>query len=158
MAVSNEEFRAALGRFASGVTVVTTKDRADGLHGITVSAFCSVSLNPPLILVCIDNRSSSLEHLAEGSYFAVNVLSEDQQHLSQKFASRDPNRFSGVDFKESEATRSPLLDYAIAHLECRTVYNYPAGDHTIIVGEVEVVQVSDEKPLLYCRGGYQKMA
>ncbi len=158
MPVSNEEFRTALGRFASGVTVVTCKDQADGLHGITVSAFCSVSLNPPLILVCIDNRSSSLEHLAAGCLFAVNILSEEQQHLSQKFASRDPNRFAGVDFTESEATRSPLLDNAIAHLECRAVYNYPAGDHTIIVGEVETIQVTDDKPLLYCRGSYQKMA
>jgi flavin reductase (DIM6/NTAB) family NADH-FMN oxidoreductase RutF len=158
MAVSNDEFRAALGRFASGVTVVTCKDADDGLHGITVSAFCSVSLNPPMILVCIDNRSSSLEHLAEGRHFAVNILSEEQQHLSQKFASRDPNRFGGVDFQASEATGSPLLDRAIAHLGCRAVHNYPAGDHTIIVGEVEVIQVSDDRPLLYCHGGYQKLA
>ncbi len=158
MPVSNAEFRTALGRFASGVTVVTTKDKAEGLHGITVSAFCSVSLNPPLVLVCIDNRSSSLEHLAEGCHFAVNILSEAQQHLSQKFASKDPDRFGGVDFKESEMTRSPLLDNAIAHLECRTVYNYLAGDHTIVVGEVEAIQVTDENPLLYCRGDYQKLA
>jgi flavin reductase (DIM6/NTAB) family NADH-FMN oxidoreductase RutF len=158
MAVSNEEFRAALGRFASGVTIVTTKDKAEGLHGITVSAFCSVSLNPPLILICIDNRSSSLEHLAEGCCFAVNILSEEQQHLSQKFASKDPDRFGGVDFKEGDLSRSPLLDQAIAHLECRAVHNYPAGDHTIVVGEVECVQVSGDNPLLYCRGGYQKLA
>lgn len=158
MGVSNDEFRAALGRFASGVTVVTTRDKNDGLHGITVSAFCSVSLNPPLILVCIDNRSSSLEHLAEGCHFAVNILSEEQQHLSQKFASKDPNRFAGISLKESQTARLPLLDQAIAHLECRAVYNYPAGDHTIIVGEVEAMAVTDDNPLLYCRGGYQKLA
>ncbi|MEW6130046.1 MAG: flavin reductase family protein [Acidobacteriota bacterium] len=158
MAVNNEEFRAALGRFASGVTIVTTKDKENGLHGLTVSAFASVSLNPPLILVCIDNRSSSLEHLAEGCFFAVNILDESQQALSNRFASKDPNRFEGTNFTFGETSQTPLLEGALAYLECKVAYNYPGGDHTIIVGEVEAVAVGNQNPLLYYHGGYQKLA
>lgn len=158
MAVSNEEFRAALGRFASGVTIVTTKDRDNGLHGLTVSAFTSVSLNPPLILVCIDNRSSSLEHLVEGCFFAVNILDETQQSLSNRFASKDPNRFEGTAFTLGDRGSAPLLEGALAHLQCKVVHHYPGGDHTIIVGEVEAVTIHDKKPLLYYHGGYQQLA
>ncbi|MBI3654563.1 MAG: flavin reductase family protein [Acidobacteria bacterium] len=157
MPVSNEEFRAALGRFASGVTVVTSKGEDGGLHGITVSAFSSLSLNPPLILVCIDNRSSLIEHLRDGKFFAVNILSEDQEFHSRRFASKEPKRFDGIGYQEG-ATGAPALDNALAVLECRVVNTYAGGDHTIVVGEVEATNLSDAKPLLYFRGGYNQLA
>lgn len=157
MPVNNEEFRGALGRFASGVSVVTSKCKDGELRGITVSAFSSLSLNPPLILVCIDNRSSLIEHLTEGCTFAVNILGEDQEIHSRRFASKDPNRFDGVGYREG-ILGSPLLDNALATLECKVVNNYAGGDHTIIVGEVEVASFADDKPLLYFRGGYAKLA
>jgi flavin reductase (DIM6/NTAB) family NADH-FMN oxidoreductase RutF len=157
MPVSNEEFRGVLGRFASGVSVVTSKCKDGELRGITVSAFSSLSLNPPLILVCIDNRSSLVEHLGEGCSFAVNILGEDQETLSRRFASKEPNRFEGVGYKEG-VSGSPLLDHALATLECKVVDNYAGGDHTIVVGEVEAAALTDNKPLLYFRGGYAKLS
>ena len=157
MPVSKDEFRSAMGRFASGVTVVTTKTKDDKPSGITVSAFSSVSLEPPLILVCIDKRASVHDLLEEGHHFAVNVLAEDQEILSRRFASKDPDRFSGTGYTEG-GTGAPLLTGALASIECRVVYAYPGGDHTIVVGEVERINVSDGKPLAYFRGGYVQLA
>lgn len=157
MPVSNEEFRAALGRFASGVTVVTGKSNDGQPFGITVSAFTSVSLNPPLILVCIDKRSSTHEHFAADRYFAVNILGEDQELQSRRFASKDADKFAGVGYATG-ATGAPLLDGALACLECRVVHTYEGGDHTVVVGEIEATRLGDSKPLLYFRGGYARLA
>ena len=153
MPVSKDEFRAAMSRFVSGVTVVTTLGNDNRPAGITVSAFSSVSLEPPMILACINKRASVHDHLSEGSYFVVNILAEDQRHISQLFASKDEDRFNGTRYEWS--TRGvPLLEGALAYVECRVVHVYPAGDHTIIVGEVESTGVADHKPLAYYRGGY----
>lgn len=157
MPVSKDDFRAALGRFVSGVTVVTTRGDDDRPVGMTVSAFASVSLEPPLILACIDKRASVHGRFSEGSYFAVNILSEDQEHISRLFASKDQDRFNGTRYTES-ATGPPLLEGALAYLECRVVHAYPGGDHTIIVGEVESTSVAERKPLAYFRGGYTQLA
>jgi flavin reductase (DIM6/NTAB) family NADH-FMN oxidoreductase RutF len=156
MAVSNEEFRSALGRFASGVTVVTARGADDQPLGITVSAFSSVSLDPPLVLVCVDKRASLHDHMTEGARFAVNILSEDQELISRRFASKDEDRFNGTAYRDS-AQGVPLLDGALASLECRVVCSYPGGDHTIIVGEVESTNIGDGKPLAYFRGGYVQL-
>lgn len=157
MPISKDEFRSAMGRFASGVTVVTVKSKDDKLSGITVSAFSSVSLEPPLILVCISKGASVHDLLEEGHYFAVNVLAEDQEIISRRFASKEPDRFSGMGYTEG-GTGAPLITGAIASIECRVAHVYPGGDHTIIVGEVEIVNVSDGKPLAYFRGGYVQLA
>src|ERR1041384_6569836 len=118
MPISKDDFRAALGRFVSGVTVVTARGDDDRPVGMTVSAFASVSLEPPLILACIDKRASVHGRFSEGSYFAVNILSEDQEHLSRRFASKDQDRFNGTRYTES-VTGPPLLEGALAYLECR---------------------------------------
>jgi flavin reductase (DIM6/NTAB) family NADH-FMN oxidoreductase RutF len=157
MAVGKEEFRRALGHFTSGVTVVTSKSQNNKPQGITVSAFTSVSLDPPLILVCIDKRASLHDHLAEGSYFAVNILGDDQELISRRFASKEEDRFEGTGFTYG-VTGSPLLTGALATVECRVVHAYPGGDHTIFVGEVEATGVKDGKPLAYFRGGYSQLA
>ncbi|HVF91177.1 MAG TPA: flavin reductase family protein [Blastocatellia bacterium] len=157
MAVGKEEFRRALGHFASGVTVVTSKGQGERPQGITVSAFTSVSLDPPLILVCIDKRASIHDHLVEGSYFAVSLLAEDQELISRRFASKEEDRFDGVGFTEG-VTGSPLLTGSLAGIECRVVHAFPGGDHTIFVGEVEATAVTEGKPLLYFRGGYNQLA
>jgi flavin reductase (DIM6/NTAB) family NADH-FMN oxidoreductase RutF len=157
MPVSKDEFRSALGRFASGVTVVTTKTKDDKPMGITVSAFASVSLEPPLILVCIDKRAAVHDILEEGHHFAVNVLAEDQEVLSRRFASKDLDRFAGTGYSEGVAG-DPILNDAIASIECRVAHSYPGGDHTIVVGEVERIAVTDGKPLAYFRGGYVQLA
>ena len=156
MTVSKEEFRAAMGRFASGVTVVTLKGEDNRPGGMTVSAFSSLSLEPPLILVCIDKRASVHEYFKEGNHFAVNILAEDQEVISRRFASKDEDRFDGVGYKDG-TTGAPTLDGAIACLECRVVHEYPGGDHTIVVGEVIHTYATDGKPLTYFRGGYAQL-
>jgi 3-hydroxy-9,10-secoandrosta-1,3,5(10)-triene-9,17-dione monooxygenase reductase component len=157
MPVSKDEFRSAMSRFASGVTIVTTATEAQQPIGLTVSSFASLSLEPPLVLVCIDKRASIHDQLIEGRYFAVNVLAEDQEILSRRFASRDADRFSGTGYAEG-VTGAPILNDVLAAMECRIVHTYPGGDHTIIVGEVERATVNDGKPLAYFRGGYAELA
>ena len=157
MPVSKEEFRAALGRFVSGVTIMTTLGADDRPVGITVSAFSSLSLEPPLVLACIEKKASIHDLLTSGRAFAVNVLAADQEHLSRRFASKDTDRFDGIGYKEA-AGGPPLLEGALAYIECRVAETYPGGDHTIVVGEVESVTVADHKPLAYYRGGYSELA
>ena len=157
MPVSKDDFRAALGRFVSGVTVITTLSEDGQPAGITVSAFASLSLEPRLVLACIDKRASLHESLYEGKHFAVNILAEDQEHVSRRFASKEQNRFNGTGYSEG-ANGAPLLDGALAYIECRVVHAYPGGDHTIIVGEVESVRIAEHKPLAYYRGGYSQLA
>jgi flavin reductase (DIM6/NTAB) family NADH-FMN oxidoreductase RutF len=156
MTVGKDEFRSALSRFPSGVTVVTAIN--DGKPwGMTVSAFSSVSLEPPLILVCIHKKAGGHACLSIGSHFAVNILSEEQEMVSRRFASRDEERFDGTGFR-SGLTGAPLLDGVIAVLECRVDQCYEGGDHTIVLGEVLATSVAEGKPLAYFRGGYTQLS
>jgi len=157
MPIDKDEFRQAMSRFASSVTVVTTESESREPKGLTVSAFCSLSLDPPLVLVCIEKNASLHQFLKEGAHFAVNILSEDQEFVSRRFASRDADRFEGVGYKKG-ATGSPLLEDAIAHVECLVTSCHPGGDHTIFVGQVESAQTTEGKPLAYFRGGYSRLA
>lgn len=157
MPVSPDEFRRALSRFASGVTVVTAIGDDGKPHGITVSAFSSLSLEPPLVIICIDRRASLHAHLHTNGHFAVNVLSDAQQHVSEMFASREPDRFDLVPNRPGK-TGPPLLDGALAWIECRIVNLFPGGDHTIVVGEVEASGVGEGRPLVYYRGDYHRLA
>lgn len=154
--ISKDEFRQALGRFASGVTVVTAKDASGRLHGITVSAFCSVSLEPPLILVCIDVNTGSHRALTETDAFVVNILRQDQQRLSDRFASYLPDKFEAVKYR-SGINDLPVLEDALANLECRLINSHPNGDHTIFVGQIERATVGTGEPLVYFRGNYRRL-
>jgi flavin reductase ActVB len=155
--VDPADFRAALSRFASGVTILTMRD-ADGKdHGMTATAFSSLSLDPPLILVCIDRAASMFEPLKHAQRFAVNILAEDQQQVSRAFAIKDADRFGGFLF-ERGIEDVPILVGAHAHLECRVHARHEAGDHTIIVGEVEACATGEGSPLLYYRGTYGRFA
>lgn len=157
MPVSKDEFRAAMSRFVSGVTVVTALGTDSLPSGITVSAFSSVSLDPPLVLACVDKRASLHDCLTEGKQFAVNILAEDQEHLSRRFASKDQQRFELTGYR-SGSGGAPLLEGALAHIQCRVLHAYPGGDHTIIVGEVESVSAGEDRPLAYYRGDYSQLA
>lgn len=156
MAVSQDEFRSALSRFASGVTVVTTKDISGALHGLTVSAFCSVSLDPPLVLICVEREAASHDVFAQSGIFVVNILNSLQADLSERFASQVPDRFTGVEFTLS-LDGIPLLANCLANLECRVKAEAGGGDHSIFVGEVEKVTVGTGDPLVYCRGDYRRL-
>lgn len=154
--ISKDEFRHALGRFASGVTVITSKDAEGNLHGITVSAFCSVSLEPPLILICIDKNTGSHHALTETDSFVVNILREDQQHISDRFASFLHSKFETLEY-HAGIDDLPVLEDALANLECRLVNSHPNGDHTIFVGQIEHATVHDGEPLVYWHGNYRKL-
>jgi flavin reductase (DIM6/NTAB) family NADH-FMN oxidoreductase RutF len=154
--ISRDEFRAALGRFASGVTVVTTRDAEGRLHGLTVSAFCSLSLEPPMILVCIEKTTGSHYAFEESEFFAVNFLAEGQEALSNHFASHIPDKFEDVEYRLGVG-EVPVLENAFVTLECRLAYTYDGGDHTIYAGLVEKSNVHDENPLIYWHGNYRKL-
>lgn len=157
MAIDQAEFRRVLGHFASGVTVVTAC-QAGVCHGMTVSAFTSLSLEPPLILLCIDQRAHCHDVLLSAGTFVVNILAEDGEWLSRLFAGRDPDKFAKVRYRIGRAG-APMLDEALGVIECRVHSQYPGGDHSIFVGEVIATEVRRKsKPLLYFRSGYGQLA
>lgn len=156
MAVSGDEFKKAMGSFAAGVTVVTLANSAGEPRGITVTSFASVSLDPPLVLVCIDRGASVHEDFAVDGHFAVNMLAADQQNVSNQFASAVPDRFAGIEHTAAPGG-SPLLGGAMTAIECRCTAALEGGDHTIFLGEVEYTKVSDTSPLVYCRGKYREI-
>ncbi len=120
---------------------------------MTASAFCSVSLDPPLILVCVEKVATMHDSIVACSHFAVNVLAQSQEPIARRFAEVEGNRFEGIGFTRG-AHSTPVLDDSLAVLECRRTTTYQGGDHTIVVGEVESATWRDDKPLLYYRGGY----
>ena len=154
MPISSEEFRHALSKFASGVTVVTTRDSQGNLHGITVSAFCSVSLEPPLILVCIDKRTASHYAFGESKVFAVNILRDEQINHSNQFASPLIDKFEKIEYGKG-IEGIPILKDALVNLECRLIDSHETGDHSIFIGQVETAIVSEGNPLIYYQGNYR---
>ena len=158
MPITPDQFRAVLGRFASGVTILTARTAAGEDHGMTASAFCSVSLEPPFVLACVENTTDMFRILRVDGHFGVSILSEDQEALSRRFAELPAGRFDGVGYVRSDSGVL-LLDDAIAHLECRCVARHEAGDHDIVVGAVERAHIGSAagRPLLYYRGGYAQL-
>ena len=154
MPINADEFRAAMGSWPSGVTIITSRAGED-THGMTVSDFSGVSLEPPLALVCASKTSNTTKMIEEGRCFGVNVLRVDQSDLSNKFASKkdEDKRFEGVATFE-EKTGAPLLEDALVNLDCRVVAIHDAGDHLLCVGEIEFSRVNEGEPLLFFRGGY----
>jgi flavin reductase (DIM6/NTAB) family NADH-FMN oxidoreductase RutF len=159
MPISSDEFRDCLRHFPSGVTIVTIKS-GERQHGLTVSAFASVSPDPPLIMIAVDQRHSAHALLQEpGATFAVNILSQDQTELSNRFAwLKDVDRFKAGDWATA-ATGAPLLQDALAWLDCSIYASHAAGSHTIFVGLVEASQTPrpDESPLIYWNRGYRHL-
>lgn len=156
MSVSSDEFRAVLGRFPSGVTVVTTADRDGSNQGMTVSAFCSVSLEPPLVLICIEKTASVHPALTASPGFVVNILSANQEQIARRFSIIDIDRFEGIGYGKS-ASGYAILDDVLAVIECSTFARHEAGDHTVIVGKVDSASARTGTPLLYYRGGYAEL-
>jgi len=156
MPIDKDLFRAVLGRFASGVTIVTTTDEHGRDHGMTVSAFSSLSLDPPLVLVCLDHNASVWPAFAVAEQFAINILGSTQEALSRRFASKEGDRFESVGFTRG-ASGVALLDDTLASIECRVATRVAQGDHSIVVGTVESGSTRDLQPLLYYRGGYASL-
>ena len=153
MPASTEEFRSALSQFASGVTVVTTRDANGKRHGITVSSFCSVSLEPPMVLICIEKTTGSHYAFGESGAFVVNILAATQSEVSEHFASPADEKFGDVEHTLNE-DGVPVLSDAIATLRCTLRHSLDGGDHSIFVGLVESVDVVGGEPLIYFDRGY----
>jgi flavin reductase (DIM6/NTAB) family NADH-FMN oxidoreductase RutF len=152
-----KELRRVMGHFATGVTVVTTKDGTDAPFGLTVNAFASLSLDPPLVLVCVDKGAQCYSCFVESKIFAVNVLSDGQEEISRRFATRGVQKFDGIAWRRSESGLA-LLDGAIGNIECKVVHSYDGGDHTIYVGEVLRASTADDgRPLIFFQGKYRRL-
>jgi flavin reductase (DIM6/NTAB) family NADH-FMN oxidoreductase RutF len=154
--ISADDFRKVLSHFASGVTVITTCESDGRPTGLTASAFTSVSLDPPLILVCVAHKSQSYPALLESRRFAVNFLRTGQEDISRRFATSGLDKFNGVPHRIS-ALGLPVLTEALAHVECVTVSQHVEGDHTVFIGRVEDSGTTDGMPLLYFRGKYDRL-
>ena len=150
------DFRHALSHFPSGVVVITVRDAEGVDHGMTVSAFCSLSLDPPLVLSCIGHDATIAEAVAAADSFGVSVLGEDQHALSTRFAAAHEDRFDGVPVSRGSLGVA-LLSGALAQIECAIVGRHESGDHTIVVGKVIGVQTRDGLPLVYFRGAYHRL-
>lgn len=149
--------RKIMGRFATGVTVVTTSK--DGKHGgLTANAFCSLSLNPPLVLVAVDKRAGSHAELLEHRCYAVNILTSEQEEISQRFAKPGPKDFTGIAWKTA-VTGAPILEGTLGWVDCRVVEVLAGGDHDIFIGEIVAGELSEGgDPLLYFSGRYRRVA
>jgi len=152
--VDPADFRAACSKFATGVAVATVSAQNGTPHGLTVSSFTSVSIDPPLILLCIDFQYPFLSHFRLSTHFAVNVLKDSQRELSVVFSEKPEGRFEGVEWFQGQ-TGAPLIRNCLATIECRAASILELGDHAIFVGEVEHAQSDEGRPLVYFNRGYR---
>jgi flavin reductase ActVB len=146
--ISSTEFREALSQFASGVTVVAVS-APSGLYGLTATAFASVSLSPPLILVCVGKKSSVYDRVLEATFFGVSVLAERQAWIAEQFAQSGTDRFRGVPLSADGAPRAPLIEGALVQLECARHALHDAGDHTMLLGRVLSGAIARGRPLVH---------
>jgi len=143
-----------MGFFATGVTVITTRDAAGRPYGLTANAVTSVSLVPPILLICVDRKSETFPHFFDSKIFVLNILAEDQQEVSRRFATSGGNKFDGIPYCAGRLG-SPILEGTLGHVECRIIETHEAGDHVIHLGEVEHAETTDGRPLLFFRGRYR---
>jgi len=152
--ISADEFKAVMGKFTAGVTVVTTVAADGNLHGLTATAFTSLSMDPPLCLVCIDKKTGSHGPLTESKKFAVNILNDGQEDVSNTFAFGKGDRFAEVKHEKGPATGCPVFPEALAWMDCEVSDILSGGDHDIFVGTIKGVHVSDGSPLAFFGGAY----
>jgi flavin reductase (DIM6/NTAB) family NADH-FMN oxidoreductase RutF len=147
-------FLRVMGSFASGVTIVTVADKDGNPHGFTASAVSSLSMEPRMLLVCVNEHSATLDIIREAGAFAVNILSADQQEVAQQFATRTVDRFSGLRWRPGTVTESPIIDGSLAYAECTLADTCKGGDHVVVMGEIVAADAHEAEPLLYFRGRY----
>jgi flavin reductase (DIM6/NTAB) family NADH-FMN oxidoreductase RutF len=154
--IEKQQFRRICGKFASGITVVTVCEASGALHGMTANSFTSVSLAPPLVLVCVDRGAVILEHFHNSPYFGINILSAGQRPLSDQFAGRGYDRFQGVAWYAG-LTGVPLLPDVLATIECARWSVMTAGDHDIVIGEVLHASCQEGDPLVFYCSQYRSL-
>lgn len=155
MTIDPTEFRLVMGHFATGVALITSMLEGEPA-GMSVNSLTSVSLDPPLVLFCADLRSDTLRGVRESGVFAVNVLAEGEEAQSRRFALKGPQKFTGIAARTG-TTGAPVLDAALAWLECRVEAVHPGGDHVIVVGLVQEAGARDGRPLVFYRGEYRAL-
>jgi len=157
MPPTRDEFRRTMGRFATGVTVITTR-YGDHLHGMTANAVTSLSLDPMLVLVCVEKNADTHDILLKAGFFAVNILARDQEELATSLATKKGDAWThGLDHVEHRVaqTGAPIIDGSLAYLDCKTLTEHHGGDHTIFIGEVvEAKELSEAEPLLFYTGKF----
>lgn len=158
MPVNDQEFKNALKLWASGVTVVTAQTDSLGLKGMTATSFSSVSMDPPQVLVCINQSADTGDAILEGKTFAINILKAEQQEVSNQFAggASQEERFANINWHKGE-TGSPIIDDALATIECTVVDQVLAGTHWVVIGEVQAVSCRTGEPLMYYNSGYREL-
>ena len=154
--VSGEDFRRACGRFATGITIATVMDSQGVPHGLTVNSFSAVSLDPPLVSICLGHAVSLIDLFREANYFGINILSDHQQALSDHFARKGHDRFQGISWTPGQ-TGVPLIYDALAAIECQLEQRVPAGDHDIFIGRMVATRLTEASPLLYFASEYRKL-
>lgn len=155
MSVDDAEFKLAMSHFASGVTVVTTEE-GGRQYGLTVASFASLSLHPPLVLVCIERGVKSHDAIASSKRFGVSILGAEQADISSRFASKADDKFAGIVTRRGD-TGVPLIAGALCTVECSVREQLAGGDHSIFVGEVLATQVREGAPLVYFRSAYRQI-
>lgn len=154
--VSPDEFRRACGRFATGVTVASVLDAHGQPHGLTVNSFSSISLDPPLILICLGHAVTLIDMFRESRHFGISMLAEHQRDLSQRFATKGQDRFDGLEWYRGE-TGVPLLSGTLAAVECTVRQRITAGDHDIFIGEMLRAEINTGDPLIYFASQYRAL-
>jgi flavin reductase (DIM6/NTAB) family NADH-FMN oxidoreductase RutF len=156
MAIDPGELRRVMGCFATGVTIITTRDQGGKPYGLTANAVTSLSLTPPLLLICVDRKAETYPHFFDSKLFVLNILAEDQEALSRRFATTGGDKFVGLDFLHGRLD-TPILAGTLGHVECRIVETLEGGDHVIHIGQVEHAEAREGRPLLFFRGKYRQL-
>src|SRR5213592_897061 len=156
MAFDASELRKVMGCFATGVTVITTRDQEGRPYGLTANAVTSLSLEPPLLLICVDRKAETFPHFFDSKIFVLNILADDQEDVSRRFAKTGGDKFEGLRCRLGRLD-TPILDGTLGHVECRIIETLEGGDHVIHIGEVEHAEARDGRPLLFFRGSYRHL-
>jgi flavin reductase (DIM6/NTAB) family NADH-FMN oxidoreductase RutF len=154
--VTSDQFRRVCGRFATGVTIASVLDSSGTPHGLTVNSFSSVSLEPPLILICLGHAVTNIKEFRAATYFGLSVLAEDQRELSERFARKGHDRFNGTPWHTGE-TGVPLLDGTLANIECEAHHRFTVGDHDVLVGRMVMARMNEGEPLIYYASRYREL-
>lgn len=156
MTIEPQELRRVMGHFATGVTVITTKDNQGVPSGLTANAFMSLSLNPPLVLISVDKGATCYSCFEPGNGFTVNFLAEDQEEISRRFATKGADKFADLKWRAG-SNGAAILDGAIGYVECKVTQCHDGGDHTIVIGEILNASANGGRPLLFFKGQYQRL-
>jgi 4-hydroxyphenylacetate 3-hydroxylase, reductase component len=156
MPLEPQELRRVMGHFATGVTVITTKDKDGNPNGLTANAFMSLSLNPPLVVISVDKSATCYGCFELQNGFTVNFLSEDQEEIPRRFATKGADKFADLKWRAG-TNGAAIIDGVLGYVECKITECHEGGDHSIVVGEIVDVSASGERPLLFFKGKYQRL-